>query len=227
MLSGSGPVLVVAPHPDDEVLGAGGTMARMAGEGRDVFVVIVTKGEPPLFDEDFIEQGRREALEAHELLGVRKTRFLEGFPAALLDTVPLSRLNAAILEAIDDVSPEVLLVPFPGDLHADHRKVAEAALVASRPNRDHGIRSVMAYEVLSETNWNASSVFPPFQPNTFVDITDHLKTKLGAMARFESQLRSFPHERSLEALEALARSRGAAAGCRSAEAFVVLRAVLH
>jgi LmbE family N-acetylglucosaminyl deacetylase len=226
MVFGSGPALVIAPHPDDEVLGVGGTIARLAGEGRDVFVVITTKGGPPLFDEAFIERGRREALEAHEALGVRKTIFLEGFPAALLDTVPLSALNAALLEVVDETSPEILFIPFPGDLHVDHRKVAEAALVVARPNRDHGIRSVLAYEVLSETNWNAG-VSPAFQPNTYVDISSHMATKLAAMERFRSQLKAFPHERSLEAIESLGRTRGAAAGCRSAEAFVLLRQILR
>ena len=226
MVFGSGPALVIAPHPDDEVLGVGGTIARLASEGRDVFVVITTKGGPPLFDEAFIERGRREALEAHEALGVRKTIFLEGFPAALLDTVPLSTLNAALLEVVDEISPEVLFIPFPGDLHVDHRKVAEAAMVVARPNRDHGIRSVLAYEVLSETNWNAGAS-PPFQPNTYVDISSHIATKLAAMERFRSQLKAFPHERSLGAIESLGRTRGAAAGCRSAEAFVLLRQILR
>jgi LmbE family N-acetylglucosaminyl deacetylase len=224
MFTGSGRVLVVAPHPDDEVLGVGGTMARFALEGRDVFVVIVTRGEPPLFAEEFIEQGRREALEAHELIGVRKTMFLEGFPAALLDTVPLSQLNAALLDVVEEIGPEIVFIPFAGDLHADHRKVAEAAMVSARPNRNHRIRSLLAYEVLSETNWNAN-VYPAFRPNIYVDISEQVAIKLSALERFRSQLKAFPHERSREAVEALARSRGASAGCLSAEAFVGLRTI--
>lgn len=226
MLQGSGPVLVLAPHPDDEVLGAGGTIARLARDGRDVHVAIVTRGDPSIFSEDFVEQGRREALRAHELLGVNKTRFLEGFPAALLDTVPQAHLNAAIRDLVEELEPELLFVPFQGDLHADHRKVAEAALVAARPNRVHRVRGILAYEALSETNWNAAGPSQGFFPNAYIDISPFLEMKLQAMACFESQLKSFPHERSLEALGTLARHRGATAGFEAAEAFVLIRAIL-
>lgn len=226
MLSGDGPVLILAPHPDDEVLGAGGTIARLAAEGRDVHVVIVTKGGPPLFDEAFIERGRAEAREAHAVLGVKETVFLEGFPAALLDTVPQSTLNAGVRDAIEAVEPEVLFIPFPADLHIDHRRVAEAALVAARPNRRHGIAAVLAYEALSETNWGAPGT-QGFSPSVFVDISEHLETKIEAMARFAGQVQPFPHERSLEALRALALGRGATAGVRAAEAFALIRSVIE
>lgn len=226
MLRGSGPVLVLAPHPDDEVLGVGGTIARLAGEGRDVHVAIVTRGHPSMFSDDFVEQGRREALQAHELLGVRTTRFLEGFPAALLDTVPQAQLNAAVGEAVEELEPELLFVPFHGDLHADHRKVAEAALVAARPNRTRRVHSILAYEALSESNWNAAGASPGFFPNAYVDISAFLEMKLKAMACFESQLKPFPQERSLEALRTLARYRGATAGFEAAEALVLIRAIL-
>jgi LmbE family N-acetylglucosaminyl deacetylase len=217
--------LVVAPHPDDEVLGAGGAIARFVAEGRDVFVTIVTKGGPPLFEEGFIERGRREALEAHAALGVTKTFFLEGFPAALLDTVPLASLNAGIEEVVDEVEPQLILGPFHGDLHADHRKIAESCMVAARPNGRRRVGAIWAYETLSETNWNAAPITSGFYPNTYLDISSFLHQKLEAMSLFESQIQSFPHERSLGALEALARHRGATVGVEAAEAFVQLRAV--
>lgn len=226
MLTTSGPVLVVAPHPDDEVLGAGGTIARLASEGRDVHVAIVTKGGPPLFDEAFIQRGRNEARQAHQVLGVKETVFLDGFPAALLDTIPQSTLNAGLREAIDAVDPELLFIPFPGDLHIDHRMVAEAALVATRPNRRHAIAAVLAYEALSETNWGAPGT-PGFAPNVFVDVSKQLDLKLEAMGRYASQLQPFPHERSLEALRALAIGRGATAGLEAAEAFVLIRGIVR
>ena len=220
----NGPVLVIAPHPDDEVMGVGGTMARLAAEGREVIVAIVTKGEPPAFSEAFVEQGRREALEAHELLGVRKTLFLDGAPAALVDTIPRSRLNAVVGEAFREVDPEIAYVPFIGDLHVDHRLIAEAALVAARPDRSHRLRKVLAYEALSETNWNAAPLTPAFHPNTYVEITPWLDRKLEAMRCFASQLRPFPHERSIETLEALATLRGSTAGFAAAEGFMLIRA---
>lgn len=220
----NGPALVIAPHPDDDVMGVGGTMARLAAEGRDVFVAIVTKGETPAFSEDFVELGRREALEAHAILGVGKTMFMDAAPAALVDTVPRARLNAAVGEAFEEVDPEIAFLPFPGDLHVDHRRIAEAALVAARPNRQRRLRKILAYEALSETNWNASPLTPSFIPNTYVDVTPFLERKLDAMRCFTSQLKPFPHERSLEALEALARVRGATGGFAAAEAFVLIRA---
>ena len=222
-MDSSGAVLVIAPHPDDEVLGAGGTMARLSSEGHEVFVLIVTRADPSIFPDYSVEEGRAEALEADELLGVRKTLFLEGFPAALLDTVPQAHLNRAVGEVIEQIGPRSLLIPFVGDLHMDHRKVAEAALVAARPDGTHTVRSIWAYETVSETNWNAAPFTPGFLPNTFVDISGHLEPKLEAMRRYASQLKPFPHERSLEALEARARSRGATVGFNAAEAFVLIR----
>lgn len=220
-----GPVLVIAPHPDDEVMGVGGTMARLAAEGREVLVAIVTKGEPPTFSESFVEQGRREALEAHELLDVRKTLFLDGAPAALVDTIPRSRLNAVIDHIFREVDPEIAFIPFLGDLHVDHRLIAEACLVAARPNRSHRLRKLLTYEVQSETNWNATPSTPGFHPDTYVEITPWLDRKLDAMRCFQSQLKEFPHERSIESLEALAKVRGATAGCRAAEGFVLIRSI--
>ena len=219
-----GPILVVAPHPDDEVLGPGGTIARRVQEGRDVFVVVVTHADPSIFPDYSLEDGRGEAVRADGILGVRKTMFLEGFPAALLDTVPQAALNAAIQEVVDELEPEVLLVPFPGDLHVDHRKVAEAALVAARPARAHLVRQIWAYETVSETHWGWG-VGPPFDANGYVDVSAFLDTKLEAAAAYESQMRAFPHERSIEALRALAIARGAVVGAGAAEAFQLVRAI--
>lgn len=218
-------VLVIAPHPDDEVLGVGGTIARFAHEGHDVFVVIVTHGDPSMFDSGFIEQGRQEAIKAHRLLGVRDTIFLEGFPAALLDTVPHSRLNEALRKVLHDIEPQILFIPFNGDIHQDHRLIFDSALVAARPNSTQQIQAIYAYETLSETNWNAPLLTPGFLPNTYFDISVFLEVKIEAMRVYQTQLRSFPHERSLEAIRALARLRGATVGFEAAEAFVLIRSL--
>lgn len=218
-------LLVIAPHPDDEVLGVGGTMARFGQEGHDVVVAIVTQGDPSLFDPASVEQVRQEALEAHQRLGVRDTIFLEGFPAALLDTIPHARLNEAMGKLLDDVKPDILFVPFNGDLHRDHRLVFESALVAARPHPTQPLQAIYAYETLSETNWNAAPLTPGFLPNTYFDISSVLELKLEAMRSYQSQLKPFPHERSLEAIRALARLRGATVGFEAAEAFVLIRSV--
>ena len=149
------PVLVIAPHPDDEVLGVGGTIARLADEGRHVTVVIVTKGNAEFFDAGLIEQGRREAREAHRLLGVAHTAFLD-LPAARLDQVPHMALNAALLQVIEETRPGLVFVPFRGDLHRDHQLVFDSTLVAVRPINGLVVSEILSYETLSETNWNAS-----------------------------------------------------------------------
>lgn len=221
----TGRLLVIAPHPDDEVLGPGATLARFAGEGHETSVCIVTRGDPSIFDETSIERVRREAVEAHRILGVTKTIFLDGFPAALLDTVPHSSLNAALRGVVEDVDPDVVLVPHPGDLHLDHRLVFESALVAVRPARERIPRAVYTYETLSETDWQAPHVGPAFQPTTFVDVTASLDRKLEALAAYASQIRAFPYPRSIEAIRALARQRGSAVGFEAAEAFALVRDV--
>ena len=216
--------LVLAPHPDDDVLGVGGVMARLAAAGARVEVGIVTEGKAPQFAAAQVAQVRAEAAAAHALLGVAATHHL-GLPAAGLDRLAHADLNRAIADLVVAVRPDTLFVPFPGDIHRDHQLVFEAAMVAVRPaGPDYPVR-VLAYETLSETNWNAAFLTPAFTPNVFIDISDTLQTKLGAFAAFASQVRAFPAERSVEALSALARLRGATVHRAAAEAFVLIREV--
>lgn len=218
-------IAVIAPHPDDEVLGVGGTIARLATEGAEVHVVIVTKGLPPHFEESLIQKGRAEARRAHELLGVSETHFLD-FPAAALDSTPHRELNGRLRDVLVNIKPEIVFLPFGGDIHLDHQLVFLSGLVASRPHSGWYPRAVYAYETLSETNWNAPYVTAAFVPTTYFNIVGHLEKKLAAMEVFESQIRSFPHERSRQALEALAMLRGATIGVAAAEGFVLVRQVI-
>lgn len=214
-------LLVIAPHPDDEVLGVGGTIARYSSEGHEVYVVIVTKGEPEIFDPELISVGRQEALKAHASLGVSKTIFLD-FPAARLDTVEHRLLNATIGETIASLQPEMVFLPFAGDVHKDHRLVFESALVALRPVAAGFVREILCYETLSETNWNAPFSQPSFIPDVYVDISSHLASKLSALRLYASQMKAFPNERSIEAAEAMAKSRGATIGRNAAEALSLI-----
>lgn len=218
-------VLIVAPHPDDDVLGCGGTAAKLAAQGANVHVAVLTTAGPPLFDQDVAATGRRESLAAHQVLGVKGTTFA-GLPAASLDTVAHADVNASLGEVFADVEPDTVFVPFVGDLHRDHQLAFLSSLVASRPTGPGAPRAVYAYETLSETNWNAPYVTPGFHPTVFVDISDHLETKVAAMRCHASQVRPFPHERSLEALRALAVLRGSTVGCQAAEGFVLVRQLL-
>lgn len=217
-------VLVIAPHPDDEILGVGGTIAKRVANGDSVYVCIVTKGCAPLFTEEFIEQGRREAKEAHCLLGVKETIFLD-FPAVMLETVPRHELNAGISDMIQRIKPDEVYLPHRGDMQIDHQMVADAAMVALRPKYEHVIKRIYTYETLSETGWNIPNVANEFTPTVYEDITDTLEKKVEAMKMFQSQLAEFPNARSIGAIEALARYRGATVNVCAAEAFQLIREI--
>lgn len=225
-LASLGRVLVIAPHPDDEILGCGGTMARLADEGYSVHVLIATRGMPPAFHEEGVVQVRSEMRKAHELLDVVETHETD-LPAAALDTVPAAQVNAEIGRIIDDVSPDTLFLPHIGDIHGDHAIIFQAAMVAARPRHDRAPSRILCYETLSETNWYAPPMTPAFMPNVFIDISSTLERKLDAFRCFESQVRPFPEERSIEALEALARSRGATVHLKAAESFMNIRQIVR
>jgi LmbE family N-acetylglucosaminyl deacetylase len=217
-------VIVIAPHPDDEILGVGGTIARFSDEGAEVYIVIITKGYPPLFDEESINIGRKEALEAHKFLNVKETFFLS-FPAANLDSIPSREINDKLIDIFKDIKPDIIFIPFNGDIHIDHQRIFLSALVAARPNNSEFPSFIYAYETLSETNWNAPYITPNFVPNVFIDISQYLDKKIEAFKKYKSQIKEFPHERSIESLKMLAMLRGSTVGCYAAEAFVLVRGV--
>jgi LmbE family N-acetylglucosaminyl deacetylase len=224
-LGNMGTVLVVAPHPDDEILGCGGTIARLTAAGHDVHVAIATRGAPPRYREQDVERVRREAAAAHALLGIARTHHLD-HPAAELDRIPHAELNATMEALFETVKPDTVFLPFVGDIHLDHQLIFRSVLVAARP-RDwtYPVR-LYAYETLSETNWSAPYVEPCFAPTVFIDIDETLERKLDAFACYQSQCRAFPNERSHEALRALATLRGATVHRRAAEAFLLIREVM-
>jgi LmbE family N-acetylglucosaminyl deacetylase len=220
-----GRTLIIAPHPDDEVLGAGGTMAKLSESGQEVFVAVVTTGKPPAYSAEYVARVRAEAKSAHDLLGVNETFWLDQ-PAAELPDVRNVVLNGAIGEVVQRIAPQTVLVPFPGDIHVDHQLVFRSTLVASRPHQAAYPKTILAYETLSETNWNAPYITPPFVPNVYLDISNYLERKIAAMRKFSSQLRSSPHERSVEGLRSLAAMRGATVHRDAAESFVLVRHVV-
>ena len=215
-------MLVVAPHPDDEVLGAGGTISRFAAGGGEVSILTVAAHMPPLFTEAVHQQTVREAKKAHALLGVKESIFLDK-PAVLLGSIPVHELNGMILDVVKRVAPDVLLVPY-YDRHVDHRQIFDACMVASRPvGFGTKIGLVAAYETLSETHWNAPHLEPNFTPSWVVDITGFVDRKIEAMQCYESQIHPYPAPRSAEALRALALFRGSQAGFGYGEGYHVLR----
>ena len=217
-------VLIIAPHPDDEIIGVGGTIAKRAKAGDEVYVCIVTKGKAPLFNLDFIEQGRRECREADAKLGVKETIFLD-FPAVMLETIPRYELNGKVEAVVQNIKPEEVYIPHRGDMQIDHQMVVDAAMVAVRPRGDDYPKRVYAYETLSETGWNIPNVTNEFIPTVYENITDTYDAKMEAMSVFKSQLAPFPAARSVGAIEALAKFRGATVSVEAAEAFSLVREV--
>ncbi|MST71168.1 PIG-L deacetylase family protein [Mogibacterium kristiansenii] len=217
-------VLVIAPHPDDEIIGVGGTIAKRAKDGDEVYVCVVTKGKSPLFNDEFIEQGRKECRKADKKLGVKETIFLD-FPAVMLETVPRYEFNGKISEVVNSIKPDEVYIPHRGDMQIDHQMVVDAAMVAVRPRGNNYPKRVYAYETLSETGWNIPNIVNEFIPTVYEDITDTYEVKLEAMAIFESQLSVFPEARSIGAIEALAKYRGATVSVKAAEAFSLVREV--
>jgi len=215
-------LLVIAPHPDDEVLGTAGTIARFAQQGGDVTVGTIAAHMPPLYTEEIHARTVAEAKQAHRLLGVKESIFLDN-PAVLLGKLDVPDFNAMVFNIVKQATPDILLMPYV-DRHVDHRLVFEACMVASRPvDVGRNIKICAAYESISETHWNAPHLEPNFTPNWCVDISDYIDIKLDAMKCYQSQLQTFPQSRSLEALRALALFRGSQAGMGYAEAYHVLR----
>ena len=217
-------ILVVAPHPDDEMFGCGGTIARHRATGDHVEVVIVTRGIAELWPDEVIEQTRREARAANEFLAVKRVHFLD-FPAPKLDQVPMHLLADSIRKVVLDVRPHVLYVPHRGDIHHDHKAVHGAACVAARPDAGFGVERILSYETPSETEWAAAGD-DAFTPNVFVDISPYLDQKIEAVSHYRSQLRPPPHPRSLQKIKAMAHFRGSAVCTEAAEAFLLVREYL-
>jgi len=211
-------VLVFAPHNDDEILGAGGTICKLADSGHAVTICEITAGARKAILQD-------EAKKAHAIIGVTNTVFLN-LPTVRLNEVHKDEINSAMGEIVQATKPEIVFIPHYGDMHLDHRVVADAAMVAVRPLAAPYVKKIFAYETLSETEWNTPSVNNAFIPNAWSDIRDYLGKKIEAMGCYKSQLFEFPHPRSFGAIEALAKYRGSTVGFEAAEAFMVLRDLL-
>lgn len=207
--------LVFAPHPDDEVLGVGGTIIKKARNGEKVIVCIATKG--------YIYSTRKMESElANQFMGVEETVFLD-FPDLELDRVPHNELTDAIREVIKKYEPDEVYVPHPGDLHTDHKALTAAVLVAIRPKYKYSPKLVFTYETLSETGLDYQNPQNYFEPNVFVDISTTVDDKIKALEMHESQIEEYPNSRSLQSLKALSIYRGTQAGMKAAEAFAIVR----
>lgn len=210
-------ILVFAPHNDDEILGVGGTMAKYIKQGHEVYVCELTSGA-------MYKTLQREAQDAHKLLGVKETYFLN-FPVVQLRNLNQGEVNSAIGEIVRKVNPDIAYIPHHGDMHIDHEETAKAAMVALRPVNCPDLKAIYAYETLSETEWNIPSVDNAFIPNVWVDITETIDDKIKAMKCYGSQIKAFPNPRSERAIRALSEYRGSTVCVPNAECFMLIREI--
>ncbi|HYI49024.1 MAG TPA: PIG-L deacetylase family protein [Allosphingosinicella sp.] len=224
-------VLVVVAHPDDEVLGCGGAIARHADAGDGVHVAILAEG--------LTSRGARRVRGAYQselnelqtaaqaagaILGAASVECF-GLPDNRLDSMDLLDIVKTVEDLIERHQPSIVYTHHIGDVNVDHQLIHRAVYTAARPTPGHCVERLMAFETVSSTEWSPPGSASPFLPNWFVDIGTTLERKLAALAAYETEIRAWPHPRSSRAVEALARWRGASVGASAAEAFMLLRHV--
>lgn len=222
-------ILVVAAHPDDEVLGCGGTIAHHSDQGDDVQVLIMAEGATSRSSyrdrsamSDELQTLAQAARSAGQILGASNVELLN-FPDNRLDSIPRLDIIKEIEKRISKFRPEIVYLHHVGDVNVDHRLLHDAVVTACRPIPDSCVKRLLSYEVASSTEWQPPNSAPAFQPNWYVDISDQFERKTEALAAYQSEMRPWPHARSLKALEHFVRWRGAQVGVSAAEAFCLLR----
>ena len=223
-------VLIIAAHPDDEVLGCGGTIARLAQAGCRVSIVILGEGITSRYsqrtdaDAALLKALHGRSHDVKNFLGAHDL-FMFDLPDNRFDTVPLLEITKMIETMVEKIKPEIVYTHHPGDLNIDHVITHRATLTATRPVPGCAVKALYAYEVPSSTEWSFGQFSPAFRPNTFVDISTTLEKKIEAMGLYENEIRPFPHPRSAEVLRAIACARGSSVGMQAAEAFELIRSV--
>ena len=223
-------ILVIAAHPDDEVLGCGGTIARLAKDGHEVYIAILGEGitsrheRPEEAEKKAIEELHARSHDVGRHLGAKEV-FLFSLPDNRFDTVPLLDIVKMVENLIAKLQPDVIYAHHGGDLNIDHQIAHRAVLTAARPLKDCPVKEIYTFEVPSSTEWAFEQFEPVFRPNVFVDITETLEIKVRALQLYESEARPFPHPRSPEALGAIARRWGSMVGLEAAEVFHLVRAI--
>jgi len=215
-------LLVVSAHPDDEVLGPGGSIIRHAARGDEVTILLACCGTNLRYDPQEAGRLRATSEKVAGMLGAREVLFGD-LPDQGLDRMTLTEVAARIEDTIARVDPQMIYTHFWGDINRDHRILCEAVMVAARPYAAPGVRAIHCFETPSSTEWGPPMGLPAFHPQRFLDIGDALARKLDAFELYSSEVRPYPHPRSREALEARARAWGSVVGMTAAEAFVVAR----
>lgn len=223
-------ILVVAAHPDDEVLGCGGVIARLAAAGDHVHIAILGEGITSRYNNrEQADPAEIRALHARSraaanLLGAREVHAFQ-LPDNRFDSLPLLEIVKPLEDLIARLRPRIVFTQHGGDLNIDHVQTFRAVLTATRPLESSPVKAVLAYEVASSTEWAFERFAPPFRPNVFVDIANTIDQKIAAMQTYDSEARPFPHPRAPQALRARATHWGSVAGLSAAEAFELIRSV--
>jgi len=225
MKNSNSTVVVFAAHPDDDILGCGGTIAKLTQEGSKVHIVFLADGESSRGDitdiNSLIQQRKQNAKKALKILGCDSIEFLD-FPDNRLDSLDLLDVVKKIEGFIDAYKPYTIFTHYAHDLNIDHQITHNAVVTACRPQPGHCVKELLFFEVPSSTEWNLSKAF---MPNYFVDISSTLSLKIDALNAYKNEMKSFPHPRSIKAIESLSYYRGASSGCKAAEAFIIGRKI--
>ena len=219
-------VLAIAPHPDDETLGCGGTLLRHKALGGSIHWLIVTAMDPKRFTDEEREHRRSELERVAKVYDFDSVVTL-GLPTARLETLPMDELVAGIGQAVASIEPDTIYVPFPGDAHTDHRAVYTASAAATKWFRYPSVKRVLACEILSETDFALNPSSLAFCPNSYTDISQWLERKLDIMRMYAGEMGDHPFPRSETSIRALAALRGAQCGASAAEAFMLLKEIIR
>lgn len=214
-------ILVISAHPDDETIGAGGTIARHIDNGDEVAWCIVTKAYNPPWPDEVLSAAKKQVDQIAKHYGIRKV-YRCGLPTVMLNTVPYRELSAKLQEVVNDFLPEIVYTTPVSDLNQDHRLVHECTMVATRPLPGSSVKKIMAYEISTTTRYG----YDVFRPTIYVDISNYLDKKLEAMRLYDTELKDWPHPRSIAGLRTLSQERGLAIGVDAAECFQLLREII-
>jgi len=219
-------VLVVAAHPDDEMLGLGGTLAMHSADGDEVHVLMVTEGSSTQYknNPEMIAQKKNEMNQVKDVLGFKEIHYCD-LPDMKLDTLAHIDLNKPISKAIQNIKPEIVYTHFYGDVNKDHRMIFESVMVAVRPLGKDSVKKVICYNTPSSTEWNLQRSHTAFMPNLYVDITGYLDKKVEALEQYKSEVREYPHPRSVKSIKVHAQYWGTHIGVEAAEAFMIVREI--
>lgn len=218
-------ILVIAPHPDDETLGVGGSLLKHKSQGDTIYWIILTHAtNHENYSASFLKNREEQIQKVSHLFGFERVIQMS-FDTTRLDQYPQSQLIKELSEVLESIQPQVIYMPHSGDIHSDHKVAAEITLAATKSFRLPSVEKILAYETLSETEFGLTKN-DRFEPHIYVNIESFIDQKLKILSLYEEEIKDFPFPRSLEAVKALAAYRGVSSGFQAAEAFMLLKEII-